>query len=454
VATLTPSQISDPEPGSGGRGKGASTARGPKARGPRTDIAPTPGRAVALWLRAVLDRPMTSYHLVLGSVALLLVVGLMMVLSASSVNAYLTTGDSYYYVKRQVIFLVIGVVGAVVIMKLPVTTLRWISWVGLGLATLLLVLTYTPLGLDINGNRNWLSTGVSSFAIQPAEFAKLALVLWGADVLARKQKLLDRPFHLLVPFLPVSGLIIALVVFQGDAGTAVVLAGIVAGVLWIVGAPMRVLAALGALGFVGVFGLFVTSPVRMRRLAAYLDPSVNVNGINDQAQAGMFAIASGGWWGMGLGASRQKWGSLPEAHTDFIFAVLGEEFGLFGSLVVLALVGLLGYAGFRIASRSDDPFSRYAAGGVTTWFVVQALFNLAVVLRLLPIAGVPLPLVSYGGSALIGNLLAVGVLLSCARREPAARSLLAARHSGHRPRMTVTTGAGSGRGTRRSRSRA
>ena len=421
-------------------------------RRPKADIAPTPGRAVALWLRAVLDRPMTSYHLVLGSVALLLVVGVMMVLSASSVNAYLTTGDSYYYDKRQLMFLAIGAAGAVVIMKLPLATLRWVSWVGMGLAVLLLVLTYTPLGMTINGNRNWLSTGVAGFGIQPAEFAKLALVLWGADVLARKQQLLDRPFHLLVPFLPVSGLVIALVVFQGDAGTAVVLAGIVAGVLWIVGAPMRVLASLAALGFLGVVGLFVTSPVRMRRLAAFLDPTVNDNGINDQAQAGMFAIASGGWWGMGLGASRQKWGSLPEAHTDFIFAVLGEEFGLFGSLVVLALVGLLGYAGFRIAARSDDPFLRYAAGGVTTWFVVQALFNLAVVLRLLPIAGVPLPLVSYGGSALIGNLLAVGVLLACARHEPAARALLAARRGGDRPRMTVTTGAGTGRRTRRSRS--
>jgi cell division protein FtsW len=448
VATLTPSQdLSDPE----GRGKGAGPAtRGTKGRGPKADIAPTPGRAVSLWLRAVLDRPMTSYHLVLGSVALLLVVGLMMVLSASSVNAYLTTGDSYYYVKRQLMFLAVGATGAVVILKMPVSTLRWVSWVGMGLAILLLVLTYTPLGMTINGNRNWLSTGIGGFGLQPAEFAKLALVLWGADVLARKQKMLDRPFHLLVPFLPVSGVIIALVVFQGDAGTAVVLAGIVAGILWIVGAPMRVLLSLGALGFLGVVGLFVTSPIRMRRLAAFLDPTVNVNGINDQAQAGMFAIASGGWWGLGLGASRQKWGSLPEAHTDFIFAVLGEEFGLFGSLVVLALVGLLGYAGFRIASRSDDPFSRYAAGGVTTWFVVQALFNLAVVLRLLPIAGVPLPLVSYGGSALIGNLLAVGVLLSCARREPAARNLLAARRAGDRPRMTVTTGV---TGTRRTRSR-
>src|SRR4029434_10191580 len=149
------------------------------------------------------------------------------------------------------------------------------------------------------------------------------------------------------------------------------------------------------------------------------------------------AIASGGWWGVGLGGSRQKWGSLPEAHTDFIIAVLGEEFGLFGSLVVLALIGVLGYAGIRIATRSDDPFARYAAGGVTIWSMVQPLITLAVVLRLLPIAGVPLPLVSYGGSALIANLLAVGVLLACARREPEARKLLPKKAMRSRPRMAT-----------------
>jgi cell division protein FtsW len=178
----------------------------------------------------------------------------------------------------------------------------------------------------------------------------------------------------------------------------------------------------------------------MRRLAAYLDPTADLNGANDQANAGMFAIASGGWWGVGLGASRQKWGSLPEAHTDFIFAVLGEEFGLFGSLVVLALFGILGYAGVRIATRSDDPFARYAAGGVTIWFMFQALINLSVVLRLLPIAGVPLPLVSYGGSALIANLLGVGVLLSCARREPAARKLLAKKSARPKPKVSTVVG--------------
>ena len=409
---------------------------------------PTSAREVLSWLRVLLDRPLTSYHLVLGSVSLLLIVGMMMVLSASSVNAYVNYGDSYFYVKRQVVFLLIGVVGAIVIMKLAPSTLRMLGWFGSGLAAVLLILTYTPLGITVNGNRNWLYLGSSLFSIQPAEFAKLAIVIWGAHILARKQRLLDRPKHLLVPFLPVTGLLILLVLFQGDAGTAVVMAAVVAGILWIVGAPMRVLGALAGAGIAGVIAIFVSSPVRMRRLAAFLDPTADLGGANDQANAGMFAIASGGWWGVGLGASRQKWGSLPEAHTDFIFAVLGEEFGLFGSLVVLALIGVLGYAGIRIATRSDDPFARYAAGGVTTWFMVQALINLAVVLRLLPIAGVPLPLVSYGGSALIANLLAVGVLLACARREPAVRKMLAKKSVRPKPRMTTVVGSRTSRNPR------
>jgi cell division protein FtsW len=430
VATLTP------------QGETASSHRVGSVRVPRAAHTRRPRSALALlhWLRSVLDRPLTSYHLVLGSVALLVIVGLMMVLSASSVNAYLTVGDSYFYVKRQLIFLTAGVLGAFAIMKLPSSTLRMLSWFGVALAAILLILTYTPLGISVNGNRNWLYLGSSLFSIQPAEFAKLAMIVWGADVLARKYHLLDQPKHLLVPFLPVSAVLILLVLFQGDAGTAVVMAVIAAGMLWVVGAPARVLMALASVGLAGVIAIFVTSPVRMRRLAAFLDPNLDLNGANDQANAGMFAIASGGWWGVGLGASRQKWGSLPEAHTDFIFAVLGEEFGLFGSLVIIAMIGVLGYAGIRIATHADDLFMRYAAGGITVWFMVQALINLAVVLRLLPIAGVPLPLVSYGGSALIANLLAVGVLLACARREPEARKLLAKKAVRPQPRMTTVVG--------------
>jgi cell division protein FtsW len=432
------------------------TPQGQTASGHRaTTLRPTEGMQarhllsvveVLRWLRSMLDRPLTSYHLVLGSVALLLIVGVMMVLSASSVNAYLTVGDSYFYVKRQVIFLGIGVLGAFTIMKLPPSTLRLLSWFGLALAAIMLILTYTPLGISVNGNRNWLYLGSSLFSVQPAEFAKLAMIVWGADVLARKYRLLDQPKHLLVPFLPVSGILVLLVLFQGDAGTAVVMAVIAAGILWIVGAPLRVLLALASAGVIGVVAIFITSSVRMRRLAAFLDPTLDATGANHQANAGMFAIASGGWWGVGLGASRQKWGSLPEAHTDFIFAVLGEEFGLFGSLVVLAMIGILGYAGIRIATRTDDLFVRYAAGGVATWFMVQGLINLAVVLRLLPIAGVPLPLLSYGGSALVANLLAVGVLLACARREPEARQLLAKKAMRPRRRMTTVVGTRSSQG--------
>jgi cell division protein FtsW len=451
VTTLIPPRggASAPSPRGAGAAAGSSAEPQPgTSKRDRLAAGPRPGLSheVLGWLRSVLDRPLTSYHLVLGAVSLLLILGLMMVLSASSVSAYVNQDDSYYYVKRQAVFLAVGIVGALVVMLLPSSTLRTLSWLGIGIAAVLLVLTYTPLGITINGNRNWLYLGSSTFSIQPAEFAKLAMIVWGADVLARKQRLLDQPKHLLVPYLPVTGLLILLVLFQGDAGTAVVMAAIVAGVLWIVGAPLRVLGALTAAGALGVVAIFVSSPVRMRRLAAFLDPTADLGGANDQANAGMYAIASGGWWGVGLGASRQKWGSLPEAHTDFIFAVLGEEFGLFGSLVVLALFLVLGYAGIRIATRCVDPFARYAAGGVTTWFLVQALINLAVVLRMLPIAGVPLPLVSYGGSALIANLLGVGVLLACARHEPAAQAVLAKRSRRSRPKVSTVVGSRAGRG--------
>ncbi len=441
MATLNP-----PRGGASTAGSPPADPAAPRGSGKRARLAAGPRSSVASevlgWLRAVLDRPMTSYHLVLGSVALLLILGLMMVLSASSVNAYVNFGDSYYYVKRQALFLGAGLVGAVVVMRMPTNALRALSWFAIGLAVVLLTLTYTKLGIEKGGNRNWLYLGSEAFSVQPAEFAKLAMIIWGADVLARKQRLLDRPLHLLVPYLPVSGLLILLVVFQGDAGTAVVMAAIVAGVLWIVGAPLRLLGLLGGIGGLGVVGLFVTSANRMRRLAAFLDPTADLNGANDQSSAGVEAIASGGWWGVNIGGSRQKWGSLPEAHTDYIFAVLGEELGFFGALMVLALFLVLGYAGIRIATRVADPFSRYAAGGVTIWFMVQALVNLAVVLRLLPVAGVPLPLVSYGGSSLLANLLAIGVLLGCARREPAAHKVLGAK-STRRNRARVSTVVGS-----------
>lgn len=261
---------------------------------PKPDISPTGTRTLRTWLQAILERPLTSYHLVLGSSAMLLGLGLMMVLSASSVSAYLAFDDAYYYVKRQAVFLVLGVLGAFALVRLPQGVLRVFGWIGVALATVLLILTYTALGFESGGNRNWLDLGFTS--IQPSEFAKLAMIIWGADVLARKDKLLDQPRHLLIPYLPVCGILILLVVFQGDAGTAVVMGSIMVGVLFVVGAPLRVLAGLGLCAIGGVVTLFVTSPVRMRRLAVWLDPTASANGANDQANAAMLAIASGGWW--------------------------------------------------------------------------------------------------------------------------------------------------------------
>ena len=231
------------------------------------------------------------------------------------------------------------------------------------------------------------------------------MIIWGADVLARKQKLLDQPQHLLVPYLPVGRAAHPAGRLPGRrrhrGGDAASSAGCSGSSVRRSGSSRRwPPPALRRRG-----RAVLTSPIRISRLEAFLDPTVAANGINDQSTTGMYAIASGGWWGVGLGASRQKWGRCRRRHSDFIFAVIGEELGLFGSLVVLALFLVLGYAGMRIAARSDDPFNRYAAGGVTVWFMVQALINLGRVLRLLPIAGVPLPLVSYGGSALLANLL-------------------------------------------------
>ncbi|MBA3530033.1 MAG: putative lipid II flippase FtsW [Propionibacteriaceae bacterium] len=420
MATTTPSRIGATEPGTSSK------------------------KTASAWIESVLDRPLTSYHLVLASAGLLLALGMLMVLSASSVKAYLNYRDSYYYIKRQIVFVAVGLVAILVIVRLSQSTLRVLAWFGTAAAMILLILTYTSLGVEFQGNRNWLDLGSSALRLQPSEFAKLALVLWGADILARKHKLLDQPKHLLFPYLPVAGLIILLIVFQGDAGTAAVVIGMVGAVLWMVGAPLRIFAALAAAGVAGLTALIVTSPTRISRFAAFLNPTADLDGVNHQATVGMYAIASGGWWGVGLGASRQKWGTLPEAHSDFIFAVIGEELGLFGSLMVLAMFLVLGYTGIRIALRSDEAFSRYAAAGVTAWFMVQALVNLGCVLRLLPIAGVPLPLVSYGGSALLANLAAVGVLLSCARNEPGARRVLARKAGERRPRMTAIIGSRTG----------
>ncbi|HET7358384.1 MAG TPA: putative lipid II flippase FtsW [Nocardioidaceae bacterium] len=373
----------------------------------------------------LLERPLTSYYLLLGAATLLLTIGLMMVLSASSVYSYRTYGSSYHVFFKQLTWVGLALPVTVLAARLPRRALRALAWPALGASVVLIYLTQTGLGFAVNGNRNWLAIG--PLTLQPSEIAKLAVILWCAHVYARKEKLLDDWRHVLIPMLPVTGLVILLVLWQDDLGTALVLFAIVLGMLWVVGAPIRLFA--GAFAFVAalVGYLAVTNSERLSRLTTFSDPFKDFQGTGWQPAHGILAMSSGGILGKGISASVQKWGSLPEAHTDFIFAVLGEELGLVGTLLVLVLFLTIAYAGIRVAVRTKDPFVRYMAAGITIWLTVQMMINIGMVLALFPVIGLPLPLVSYGGSALLPSLVSLGLLMSFARSEPGAAAALRAR---------------------------
>ena len=385
-----------------------------------------------------LDRPLTSYYLLLGASTLLLTIGLMMVLSASSVYSYKEFGNSYHIVVKQLTWVGLALPVAFVVAKLPTRVLRLLAWPGLIAATVLVALTQTSLGKEVNGNTNWLALG--PVTIQPAEIAKLALILWCADLYARKESLLGNWKHVLIPMVPVAGFITFLVIKGGDLGTALVLFAIILGMLWVVGAPARLF--VGSLLTVGVLALWLasSSKERLDRLTNFADPFKDYQDAGWQPAHGLFAMSSGGWFGKGISASQQKWGSLPEAHTDFIFAVLGEELGLVGTLLVLVLFLTIAYAGIRVAVRTKDPFIRYMAAGITIWLSAQMMINVGMVLTLLPVIGIPLPLVSYGGSALLPSLVALGLLVSFARQEPGAAAALRAKRRGRSAGVTAGGG--------------
>lgn len=363
--------------------------------------------------RFIAAHPLGVFHLLLGATILLLALGLVMVLSASSIVSLKLHGSVYTLAQRQALFAVIGVAAMLISSRIPERWWRAAAWPSIIVAIGLLAAVIL-VGVEVSGQRNWIDI-VGPFRLQPSEIAKLAVVIWAADVLARKESLLTRWSHLLVPLFPIVGLILLLVLMGGDVGNSLILSGIVAGVLFAAGAPFRLFAALGALGAVAIAGLTVAAPYRMSRFTSWLDPSADPLGEGWQLTQGQYALGTGGWWGVGLGASREKWGSLPEAHTDFIYSVIGEELGLVGTVIVLLLFGVIAFAAFRISQTSTDTFVRLAAAGIGSWVVVQAVVNIGAVLGLLPITGVPLPLVSYGGSSLVPLLVGIGMLLSFAR---------------------------------------
>ena len=375
--------------------------------------------------RQALDRPLTSYYLLLGATALLLTIGLIMVLSASSVYSFeVHDGDSYAIVKRQLLWVAIGVPCAWIASRLPYQAIRQISWVAIIVSVVLLALT-AKMGVVVNGNKNWLALG--PVQIQPSEIAKLAIVLWAAHVYAQKDRRLGSLHQVMVPVVPVLLGITLLVIVGKDLGTALVLVAILMAFLWVVGAPARIFTlALSVVGVAAVW-LATTSSERRERLTNFVDPFKDYHDAGWQPAHGLFALSSGGVLGEGIGASQQKWGDLPEAHTDFIFAVLGEELGLIGTLLVIVLFLIIAYAAIKVAAQTDDPFVRYMSFGIVAWLLGQMMVNVGMVLALLPVIGIPLPLISYGGSALLPTLVALGLLIGFARREPEAARALAQR---------------------------
>jgi len=379
----------------------------------------------------LLARPLASYHLVRWTGAALLCLGLVMVLSASSVKSYSASGSSYTVFVKQLLWFLLGLPVAVGAARLPVRAYRWLATPLLVVAAAGLLAVLVPgVGTTVAGARRWIDVG--PVQLQPSEPAKLALALWGADLLVRKRRLLGDWKHLVVPLLPVAALFALLVMLEPDMGTTTSMLLVVVALLFVAGAPLRLFAAV-VVGLGAVGGLLaLTEPYRLARLVSFSDPCSAQHALAKGFQAcnGLYALSSGGWWGLGLGASREKWSYLPNAHTDYIFAIIGEELGLLGTVLVVALFGVLGYAGMRIASRTRDPFVRLAAAAVTTWLVGQALINMGYVAGLLPVTGVPLPLISFGGTSLVLTMGTLGMLVSFARTEAGAAQALAARPPG------------------------
>lgn len=368
--------------------------------------------------RFISQHPLGLFHLLLGATVLLLALGLVMVMSASSIVSLRLHDSVYTLAQRQALFAVVGLTAMVVASRVPVRLWRGFAWPTLVVAFVLLIAVLL-IGVEVSGQKNWIDI-VGPFRLQPSEIAKFAVVLWAADLLARKEQLLDRWSHLLVPLLPVTFVMLGLVLLQGDVGNTIIIAAIVGGILFAAGAPLRLFFALGAIALAAIAALSYAAPYRLNRFRSWLDPGADRLGDGWQLIQGQYALGTGGWWGVGLGASREKWGSLPEAHTDFIFSVIGEELGLVGTLMVLILFGVIAFVAFRLVQTSTDTFIRLASAGIGTWIIVQAVVNIGAVLGLLPITGVSLPLVSYGGSSLVPLLVSLGMLMSFARAEGTA----------------------------------
>ncbi len=390
-----------------------------------------------------LARPAAPYLIILFTVSLLSGLGLVMVLSASSVKSFEQNGTTYSIFLKQVLFLCIALILTNYASKIKIGIWEKLARISIPLSIVGLLLPQLPfIGREINGNKSWI--GLGPFTLQPAEFAKLGLILFCASQLKRfDDRVAKNPqtqftaWNLLAYILPGALLLTFLIMLGKDLGTALIVMAIAATMVFVGGTPIRHFTLVSILGGLFATAFIVTQPNRLHRFEAVLhpfDPQV-YKFAGWQTAHSVMGLASGGLFGVGLGASRQKWGNLSEANTDFIFSVIGEELGLVGTILVLALFAALIYGIFRTALHTRDQFSRYACAGIGAWLLFQVTVNVASDIGIFPVVGVTLPFISYGGSSLIANFLGIAFVLNVLRQDPEVAQSIASRKSSRQSKV-------------------
>jgi cell division protein FtsW len=362
------------------------------------------------WLKSNFQAESIYFYRLAGLTAFLVVFGLVMVLSSSSIDSLVANRDAFYVFTRQAMYAVIGIAGMLVVSSLPLAVIKRFVPIAL-VVTFGLQLAVQFVGISVNGNTNWIS--IAGFTLQPSEFLKVALLMYIALFIASREDEIHDPKRVVLPIFLMGAIGLGLVMLGGDLGTATIIALILFVTLGVAGAPLKTLSQILLVG-VALAAVFTTSSAsRMARITAWLNPgSESSEAFNWQYEHGTWALAGGGIFGVGLGNSKMKWSWIPEVENDFIFAVIGEELGFIGALVVIALFALLISSLVGIMNRSESTFSKILVLGVVVWIIAQSSVNVAVVLGVLPVLGVPLPLISAGGSSLIATLGAIGLVLA------------------------------------------
>lgn len=397
-----------------------AAAPGEKTAAPKAEAA-GPRTAFGAWL----GRPMTSFHLIVAVTALLTSLGLIMVLSASGVHSYDNDGSAWTIFGKQVLWTIVGLVACYAGLRMSIRFIRRIAFTSYAITIILLVLVLIPgIGNLANGSRKWFV--IAGFSMQPSELAKIAFAIWGAHLLAARRLERASLREMLIPLVPAALIALGLIVAQPDLGQTVSLGIILLGLLWYAGLPLRVfVSSLGAVFAAGAV-LAMSAGYRSDRVRSWLDPEDDPMDTGYQARQAKYALAHGGIFGDGLGQGVAKWNYLPNAHNDFIFAIIGEELGLVGAVGLLGLFGLFAYTGMRIARRSADPFLRLLTATTTLWVLGQAFINIGYVIGLLPVTGLQLPLISAGGTSTAATLFMIGIMANAARHEPEAVAALRA----------------------------